>query len=56
MKDDTTLSFSSAVTSEMEDENCNALNILCIEATGLILKNIRIVGISLDLIFELKNQ
>lgn len=54
IKDDISLSFSSAVTSEMEDENCNALNILCIEATGLILKNIRIVGVSPDLIFELK--
>ena len=55
IKDDRVLSFSSAVTSQMEDENCNALNILCIEANELILKNIRIIGLPNSLILGLKN-
>lgn len=49
------ISFASAITSKLEDKNCNALNIFVIEAQGIILKNMRIIGICKDLIFELQN-
>lgn len=56
IKDKQGISFASAITSNLEEKNCNALNIFVIEAQGIILKSMRLVGLSQDLIFELQNH